>query len=225
MKKLTGVMALALLVLMGGTASQTGRVPAASNPPPEVHGVKEFFASGDFTVPEGVTSVMVEMWGGGGGGFVGSETAAAGGGGGGAYTRSAITVVPGRTYSVIVGAGGAAGGGNGGTTRIDAPAAAPPSPPVIWILVYAGGGQGGRATAGGAGGEGDPQAAISHPGFPGQYYPDEASGPGGVAYAWNLTPNAGYSGNIGFGGFSWAGNPVTAPRGDPGGPGYVLITW
>jgi hypothetical protein len=32
-----------------------------------LHGVKEFLASGSFTVPANITDVMVEMWGAGGG--------------------------------------------------------------------------------------------------------------------------------------------------------------
>ncbi len=66
--------------------------------------------SGNFTVPTGVTSVIVEVWGAGGGGgaagTTGSDQGAAGGGGGG-YTRKTLTVSAGQTIAYVVGAGGA----------------------------------------------------------------------------------------------------------------------
>lgn len=62
-------------------------------------------ANGNFTVPTGVTTVDVEVWGGGGHG--GNNQA---GGGGGAYARKfSIPVTPGGIYAVTVGAPGAAG--------------------------------------------------------------------------------------------------------------------
>ncbi len=62
------------------------------------------YASGttSFTVPAGVTSVLIEGWGGGGTGHLGS------GGGGGAYAKKLVTVNPADVLSVVVGAGGAA---------------------------------------------------------------------------------------------------------------------
>lgn len=66
----------------------------------------------NWTVPAGVTSVVVEMWGGGGGG------ASGGGGGGGTYVITGPqTVTPGNAVNIVVGAGGAGAvgeGGNGG---------------------------------------------------------------------------------------------------------------
>jgi hypothetical protein len=74
--------------------------------------------SSTFTVPAGVTKIMVEVWGGGGGGGNSSATVTGtvGSGAGGGYGRSIISVVPGENYSVIVGAGGTAGSGDGGTS-------------------------------------------------------------------------------------------------------------
>ena len=65
--------------------------------------------SGNFTVPTGVTSVIVEVWGaGGGGGAGGLQTSpGAAGGGGGGYTRKTLTVSAGQTIAYVVGAGGA----------------------------------------------------------------------------------------------------------------------
>jgi hypothetical protein len=62
---------------------------------------------GSWTVPAGVTKIMVEIWGAGGGG----NTFAGGGGGG--YVCSYFTVVPGNTINFSIGAGGAGGGDNG----------------------------------------------------------------------------------------------------------------
>ena len=57
--------------------------------------------SGTWTIPAGVTKIMIEAWGGGGGG------AAGGGGGGGAYIRTqVITVSPGN-ITINIGTGGA----------------------------------------------------------------------------------------------------------------------
>jgi Rieske Fe-S protein len=65
-----------------------------------------FNSSGTFTVPAGITTLQVEVWGGGGkGGALSSNTGPAGGGGGGAYAKKTITVVSGTTYTVQVGAG------------------------------------------------------------------------------------------------------------------------
>ena len=56
----------------------------------------------NWTVPTGVASVTVEMWGGGGGSgakvFSGQAGRGAGGGGGG-YTRQAISVTPGNSIA------------------------------------------------------------------------------------------------------------------------------
>lgn len=59
-----------------------------------------------FIVPDGVTSITVEVWGGGGrGGSRASSNGAAGGGGGGAYSRSTFTVTPGQVINYYVGFG------------------------------------------------------------------------------------------------------------------------
>lgn len=55
-----------------------------------------------FTVPAGVTSINVEVWGGGGGGCGGNG----GAGGGGGYSQCNFTVSPSQIFTVIVGSGG-----------------------------------------------------------------------------------------------------------------------
>lgn len=71
------------------------------------------FANG-FTVPAGVTSITVQVWGAGGGGGTDQTNNNGGpGGGGGAYASSVITVSPGTPYNIVVGAGGIGGINNG----------------------------------------------------------------------------------------------------------------
>jgi hypothetical protein len=71
-----------------------------------------------WTVPAGVTKILVEAWGGGGGGSAFS------GGGGAAYTAASFTVAPGDVISMIIGEAGTAGshttnGGSGGQTSVN----------------------------------------------------------------------------------------------------------
>ncbi|HEX2921312.1 MAG TPA: DUF2341 domain-containing protein [Bacteroidales bacterium] len=74
----------------------------------------EFTSNGSFTVPQGVTTIIVECWGAGGaGGGNPSNADGGGGGGGGAYARSALIVIPGTSYDIAVGAGGIGSNGNG----------------------------------------------------------------------------------------------------------------
>jgi len=120
--------------------------------------VVKFTANGNWTCPDGVTTVWISGCGGGGGGGGGGGLSSngAGGGGGGAAGRSVIrepiAVTPGTTYAITIGAGGAAGasaasgtagksGANGGTTSFGS------------LLNLSGGGAGtGGDIASGAGG-------------------------------------------------------------------------
>jgi Collagen triple helix repeat (20 copies) len=90
-------------------------IPATRSSPP--------ILSFPFTVPQGVTHLLVEMWGGGAGGggggdgFVASSpltTASCSGtnggsGGSGGYTRAVIAVTPGAIYTVTLGTPGTGG--------------------------------------------------------------------------------------------------------------------
>ena len=58
--------------------------------------------SSTWTVPNGVSSALFEIWGGGGGGggaLGGTLGTAGGGGGGGGYSAVTISVTPGAVYS------------------------------------------------------------------------------------------------------------------------------
>ena len=77
--------------------------------------IKVFMSSGTFVVPDGVTRIMVELWGGGGGGGSGcigtnyngtnSYTLvgySGGGGGAGGYGWNVFNVIPGASYTVTI---------------------------------------------------------------------------------------------------------------------------
>ena len=62
-----------------------------------------------YTVPAGVTSITVKMWGGGGGGgYFGGWTCGFSGGGGG-FTQGTLSVSAGQVYTIMVGGGGTGG--------------------------------------------------------------------------------------------------------------------
>ena len=109
-----------------------------------------FDATGIFTVPAGITKIMVECWGAGGGGSdytygnPGNTLTANIGGGAGGYGKSIFTVTSGANYLVTVGLGGAynnAGGNssfgslltsNGGTSLYCALCGV--NPPVLYSV-------------------------------------------------------------------------------------------
>lgn len=115
-----------------------------------------------FTVPTGVTSLTVKLWGGGGGGGAGGAgggtagTNAGGAGGGGGYVTATLAVTAGEVLNIDVGAGGSAanensaGGSGGGYSAIRRSS--------TMLLIAGGGGGGGgnyttgTARAGGPGG-------------------------------------------------------------------------
>jgi hypothetical protein len=70
---------------------------------------------GNWSVPAGVSTVKVRVWGGGGGGGAGFS-GAGGGGAGGGYVEAYCGVTPGQSYFVTVGNGGAGAGTNGGNS-------------------------------------------------------------------------------------------------------------
>ena len=67
-----------------------------------------------WTVPTGIDTIRVLVWGaGGGGGGGGAEGDDGGSGGSGGFAQADLRVAPGMTFSIAVGAGGAGGGWNG----------------------------------------------------------------------------------------------------------------
>lgn len=79
---------------------------------PASHTHTQFFTTnGTFTVPDGVTTLFVEIMGGGGGGAGGSQSInyEARGGHAGEQIASIVNVVPGQQFPVKIGAGGSGG--------------------------------------------------------------------------------------------------------------------
>lgn len=137
-----------------------------------------FTSSGTFTVPPGVTTIIVECWGGGGaGGGTATNNARGGGGGaGGAYAKKTLSVTSGSNYTVNVG-GATAGGTTAGSTGN-------PSWFGTTSTVYAQGGAGGEAPNGGtvSGGTGSSAGSIGdivYAGGSGANGTSSASGGGG----------------------------------------------
>ena len=82
-----------------------GDVNGTGNTGNEYSNVAIFFATGSgasqsWLVPDGISSVSVELWGGGGSG--GSHS----GGGGGGYVRGKFTVDAGKSLTIVIGLGG-----------------------------------------------------------------------------------------------------------------------
>ena len=166
-----------------------------------------FDNSSSWTVPAGVTKIMVEVWGGGGGGSAigaalnnGVGTNSRGGGGGGGYGKGIYSVTPNTTYSIAVGDGGAVSG-NGSASSFGS-------------LIYA---EGGTAPdlvnpgRGGIGGSSNGQMNIS-----GQY--------GQYVYSSNsLYSTIGGSAGMGGGGAGVGDGNCISQR--PGGGGSYTLTW
>ncbi len=185
-----------------------------------------FTASGNFTVPCGVTSIQVQAWGGGGGGAgdgnTSSASGAAGGGGAGGYSSSTIAVVPGTVINFTIGAAGAGGsgavnGGNGGATT--------------FATVSANGGAGGRIEGGGGGAGGAGSTANGGSGANGAGTTGgnggSAGGPGGGTGGNGATlGNNGSPGGVPGGGGGGAGNRSGgAEDGGAGARGQIIITY
>jgi hypothetical protein len=169
--------------------------------------------SNTYTVPAGVTSITVKLWGAGGGGGAGNGGSGPGGnGGGGGYTKSVLTVTPAENLGVEVGSGGAAGsatysGGKGGGYSAVKRSAT--------YLVQAGGGGGGGGNRG-SGGNGHGGAGGGTTGVAGTANTG-GGGNGGTASAGGTGGSAGTGGGGGAAGAANAG-------GNPGGTGATCTT-
>lgn len=154
---------------VSGVASldSTSKIPSAQLPASIVMRPRLVTSTGGsstWTVPTGVTQILVRIWGaGGGGGYTSTGTGGdhGGGGGGGGYAEKYFDVVPGSVFSYTIGTGGTGkanssdgDGQAGGDTTITSPASATPAS----TTVTAGGGDKGYGPAssrfGGAGGLG-----------------------------------------------------------------------
>lgn len=192
----------------------------------------------NWTVPCGVTSVTVDVYGaGGGGGGANSLSPAGGGGGAGGFASAVFAVVPGSVIPVQVGAGGAGGApaNNGGTGQQS-----------WWNggVLFALGGTGGRCEnnggTGGAGGTASGWAfnitgGAGANGATGNFWSPpsggaggNAGGPlGGIGGAGGAAANNGFPGNNYGGGGGGGGGRFggTNTNGGAGAPGAVVLTF
>jgi trimeric autotransporter adhesin len=206
-----------------------------------------------WTVPAGVTSIKVEVWGSGGAGGGCNSTLFASygsGGGGGAYNVSTFAVSSGQTYTISRGAGGTgssdADGTNGTVSSVSGPGGSVSANPGSGGARRGGkngtggtggfnnGGKGGSATsngAGGGGGAGNAPPAGTGNGGNGSNTAAGSAGvgalPGGAGGAYrnsNGTGNAGAApGGGGGGGYQFFLNGNKA--GGAGASGQVVITY
>jgi hypothetical protein len=200
------------------------------------NGMQDFRVTGTFTVPDGISHLLVEMWGAGGGGgapslgFNCSPYGAGGGGGGGGYTRAIVTVTAGAIYNIVIGTGGGGAPGvgiqgtDGGASQVTDSSSN--------VLATAQGGVGGFApqcTSGGSGGSGGAGGSGANSvgsngsdGGVGASNSATYASPGGAgglpAIGSILTPSIGTGGVGGVGG-------IGAPRAQAGTDGYAIITW
>lgn len=197
-------------LLFGGLRFAFAQSPVTVNGAAACNGAA---VAGTWTVPCGVTSITVEVYGGGGGAGGGGggsngglfNTRGGGGAGGGGYTTRTINVIPGTVFNYSVGAGGC-GGGNGGDgssggngtaggsssfTGMDAA-----STPVALTA------NGGARGSGGSGTEGSP-----------------GSGGAGGSASGGTTNTTGTAGSSGSGGSGGSGGTGAGPAGGAGGVG------
>ncbi len=208
----------------GGTQSQTFSATGADQ---------------TFTVPQGITSVRVELTGAGGAGAQGQVVAdsitgiryVSGGGGNGGYTQGILAVTPGQVLTVIAGkagsgVGGGYGGGANGASKLLSTGYGGGGRSAIVVggadVMTAGGGGGGAGSGtGGFGGGlsgGDALSSCSPGGGASQTS-------GGIAYAEMLAGangtmlhgGAGYGGFLGFAGGAGGGGGLYGGAGGGGG--------
>jgi hypothetical protein len=195
--------------------------------------------SSSFSVPTGVTSIVVKAWGAGGGGGSGSNSDGTGGtGGGGGYARATLATTPGESLTVLVGTAGTGGasnssdGGRGGGFS-----AVQRSGTYLIQAGGGGGGGGGRGTAaGGNGGSGGGSSGLAGSAGTGAATVGGGGGGGttaaggsagalgtggtaGTAGAANVGGNGGATGTGGAGGTGGGGSGSTSGSGAGGGGG------
>lgn len=193
-----------------------------------------------FTVPDGITQVMVEVIAGGGAGGAsadGTSGSIAGncgaGGGGGGFSKKLCTVTPAGTVTVTVGAGGSGAtntaGTAGGSSSFGAFCSATGgSGGARGISTNSAGGSGGSATGGdfnitGAGGglSGNNSASASTSAEVALY------NVGGIAAGGYSVPKLAQTGSAG-GGFGTGGTGASGGSGVKGGDGadgLVIVRW
>lgn len=188
----------------------------------ETHGEITLVANGNFTLPEGVSSIYVSGAAGGGGGGGSAATGAGGGGGAGQSDLGTLAVqIPGLLLAINIGAGGA-GGAAGNNNGI---AGANTTIPAIGYALTGGGLGIGAAAAGQGFGGAAGGAGASNGGFGSTAGQNGGMGGGNqfAPAAIQLNAAAGANGLVYGGGGSGAG--VTGGAGGNGAPGIIRIRW
>ncbi len=193
-----------------------------------------FTSNGTFTVPSGVTELLVTLTGGGGGGGGAQGTYAGGGGGAGGVLQTVLPVTPGETLAVQIGQGGA-----GGTIHDELPLAGeagsttyllPPSSSATPEISAEGGSGGLSASPAGrdSGGEGGSPSAGSDTTILEPTH-DGANGASATGTATCDSPEVGgagggFPGAAGSGGAGATGScRASLSNGSPGQSGSVVI--
>lgn len=186
----------------------------------KAHGTQTFTSDGTFTVPAGVTKILVTAFGGGGGGH-----GAAGGGGGERIIKKAYSVTPGTAISIKIGVGGTDAVAGGST--------------VIGSLVTVAGGISGNGTVpntykGTVGGYAKANGQDNFMAYGGKSGGDKGGGGGGAGYdnggqgaSYGDYTHDGGDGGIGAGGGGggYGLYPERYGKGGKGGDGIVIIEW
>ena len=184
-------------------------------------------SAGTYTVPTGVSKIVVEVQGAGGSGGGAGSPAYGSGGSGGGYAKKALTVVAGDTMTVAVGTGGAEA--SGGTHGTDGTASSFTSASgTSFTAVVGNGGGAGKYNANNSDGGTATGGDINIQGMRGGYQTGNANWGGsshlgiGIVVAYGATatgtPSTGY-GAGGHGGYA-----TTNAVGVAGRPGIVIIT-
>lgn len=202
---------------LNSTIGTSGFQPLDKMLPP--HGTQTFTANGAFTVPDGVTKILVTACGGGASCNAGSsDNLAAGGQGGACIYKKAFNVTPGQRISITVGKGGIYEHETGGVAG---------NPTVIGSLITLPGGAVGSTTypslpsytqidGGGIGGCGGSASTAT-------FGSDGLIGKGGHTNASTETHGAG-GGSLGDGaipGYRRYSNQYGIPAGPGGGGAYT----
>ena len=185
----------------------------------------------DFTVPQGVSQITVEVWGGGGkGGNATNNNTAAGGGGAGGYARSVLGVGPGQRFALSVGAGSnsSANGGSsqfgGGTVRANGGASVADN---TSSGAAGGSGLGNQVVNGNSGAAGEANGNNRRGGSggtaPGGL--DRPGGAGGTAGQGGANGQPGQQPGGGGGGAATGTGNTSNRQGGSGGTGLIRVSW
>lgn len=165
--------------------------------------IAQYGSNGTFTVPAGVTEVLVSGCGGGAGGNSGYS-----GGAGQPVIKQGIAVTPGHVLSITIGAGGVGGNatatGGGNTVLTDSTTST--------VLLTLAGATGGSGYSNGYPGGGNLSSGSTQPGASGPY--GAGGGSGGTAAGTAGLPAYGYGAGGGQGQSAAGGN---------GAPGFLSL--